>query len=139
MAASALGYLHIANGAHAAGFLFGLVTGWAIYARRRRKLAVIMIPALIAMVVLSLTWMPWSRPWTLWKATTLFRDQQWNAASIHFRQSLRLGADPLVVWPLIYVAESRQGHLEAAREAKSRTTEAFAARMQEVANRRRNR
>jgi GlpG protein len=139
MVASAFGYLHVANGAHAAGFLFGLAIGWAIYARRRRRFAFILLPLLAAVVILSLTWMPWSKAWMLWKASRLLSQQQWASASEHFRRSLRLGADPLAVWPFVYAAEDKLGNHAAAQEAKRRTAEALTARLQEARTRQRNR
>jgi GlpG protein len=99
IALSAFGVLHIANGAHAGGFLFGLAAGWTLYARRRRRWSAAAIGvACLAVVGLSITWMPWSLRWTLWKADESLGARDYSAAVAHLRRSLPLGARPLPVW-----------------------------------------
>ena len=126
--ASAFGYLHVANAAHAGGFLFGLAAGWTIYAGKRRPAALAVVVALGAVVILSLTWMPWSLPWTLWKAGKAIDSGDHNEAISHLRRSLRLGAKAGPIWQAISDVEVARGNLPAARAARIKSLEAAAAK-----------
>ncbi|MBV9849750.1 MAG: rhomboid family intramembrane serine protease [Armatimonadetes bacterium] len=67
--ATYFGWMSIANWAHAGGLLFGLSVGWLfLSARPHRWLWAIPLAGLIALTVLSVTWMPWSPSWKLWKS-----------------------------------------------------------------------
>src|SRR5215831_11420611 len=59
--ATALGWLAVANAAHAGGFLFGLAVGELAFRRRRPYLAGAALVLLATLTVASVTWMPWSR------------------------------------------------------------------------------
>ncbi len=125
--ASAFGYLHIANAAHAGGFLFGLAIGWTIYAGKRRPAAFAVVLMLGIIVVLSLTWMPWSLTWTLWKAGNAVNSGDYTVAISDYRRSLSLGANPWTVWQRISEIDVLRGDMAAAREARIKALEAAAA------------
>jgi GlpG protein len=92
------GFMHIANAAHGAGFLFGLSVGWAFYAPRRRPLWAIPLAALAALTLLSVTWMPWSGDWNFWKGGQAFDRQQYAQAIRWYERSLRWGMEPGPTW-----------------------------------------
>ena len=126
LVASAFGYLHIANAAHAGGFLFGLAVGWTIYAGKRRPAAFAVVAILGIIVVLSLTWMPWSLAWILWRASKAEKSADYGVAITYFRRSLPMGANPEPVWQKISDLEVLRGNMNAAREARIEALEAAA-------------
>ena len=128
VAATYFGVLRVANFAHAAGLLFGLSTGWLLVARRRTFPASIIMSTLIAITVLSITWMPWSGDWNLWKAEQLYQHQSFAGAVAYYKKSLRLGEDPVEVWKMIALAEQRQGHETMAQQAANEFARAWAER-----------
>jgi GlpG protein len=117
IAATWLGVLRIANGAHVGGFLFGLAVGWLFVAHRRQWLAGVLLTALILITVLSVRWMPWSGAWCEWKGNHEAAQQEYAAAIQWFQRSLRLGQDPARVWAKIAVAEQQLGNRAGVEEA----------------------
>lgn len=59
--------LPVANAAHFGGLLYGFAVGFLFYSQRRRPLWGLVLVALVAVTVTSVTWMPWSEKWTTWK------------------------------------------------------------------------
>ncbi len=57
------GVWNIANGAHVAGFLSGYFIGNVFVAKKHAALCKIGLALLIALMVMSLTYLPWSEPW----------------------------------------------------------------------------
>lgn len=93
-----LGFMRIANGAHAAGLLYGLSIGWLFFAPRRRPLWAIPLSLLALLTVLALTWMPWSSHWTFWKGNHDFVNRRYRSAIGWYKRSLSLGGDREALW-----------------------------------------
>lgn len=117
IAATWLGLLRIANGAHIGGFLFGLAVGWLFVAHRRRALASLLLAVLVAVTLLSVTWMPWSGAWCEWKGGKEAVQRNYASAIEWFQRSLRLGQNPVRVWAKIAVAEQQLGNRAGVEEA----------------------
>jgi membrane associated rhomboid family serine protease len=99
---------HVANAAHAGGFLFGLAAGWLFVAKRRRVVSAFILAALVALTVMSATWMPWSGSWTEWKGQQEAQHRHYNTAIYWFTRSLRLGNDPArMVFLIDYLERKR--------------------------------
>lgn len=68
-----LGFLHIANGAHVGGLVFGLALAGLFVDKNltaaRRAIAGFALGALVLLAVLSVTYLPWNAEWRAWKAT----------------------------------------------------------------------
>jgi GlpG protein len=66
-----LGLWNIASAAHAGGLLFGLAVAWLFVEKplppRRRALAAALLAGLVILAVLSVTWLPWSPRWQVWR------------------------------------------------------------------------
>ncbi len=90
--------LHVANGAHAGGFLFGLCIGYLFYAPRRRWAWAAPLAVLTAACVLACAWQPWSGDWTLWKGNREFSGKRYAQAIGWYQASLRHGSDPHDLW-----------------------------------------
>jgi membrane associated rhomboid family serine protease len=88
----------IANFAHGAGFLFGLSVGRVFLAPRRQPLWAIPMAALVLLTALSVTWLPWSGDWTLWKGNRELIARHYRSALDWYQRSLRLGMDPAALW-----------------------------------------
>jgi GlpG protein len=67
-----MGLWNIANGAHAAGLLFGLAVAWLLVEKplppARRALAGGVLAALVILAVMSVRYLPWSHRWQVWQA-----------------------------------------------------------------------
>jgi membrane associated rhomboid family serine protease len=100
----------VANAAHFAGLTFGVVVGWLFVSRRRRFFSALVLGGLGAMVILSITWLPWSPKWTYWKGMRAMQEARYDQAIDWFERSGRLG------FPDAYVAQS----VKAARRARDR-------------------
>jgi GlpG protein len=65
------GYMNVANGAHVGGLLFGLAVAWLWVEKplpaSRRAVAAATLAALVALTIVSATWMPWSPRWRAWQ------------------------------------------------------------------------
>ncbi len=108
--ATELHWFSIANGAHAGGFLFGLSVGWIFAsARPLRWLWAALLAGLIALTVLSVTWMPWSGDWDFWKGNREFERQHYARAIGWYQHSLHRGGDPETNWNNIAVAWNNLG------------------------------
>lgn len=92
------GFMRIANAAHGAGFLFGLSVGWLFYAPHRRPLWVLPLAALVALTLLSVTWMPWSGEWNFWKGGQAFDHERYAQAIRWYERSLKWGMEPEPAW-----------------------------------------
>ena len=123
--ATQLHWLAIANGAHAGGFLFGLSVGWLFFSSRPlRWLWALPLAGLIALTLLSVTWMPWSEAWNFWKGNREFARQHYSQAIGLYQRSLSRGGDAYSNWYNISLAwdalgdEAEQNHqpAEAARD-----------------------
>lgn len=87
-------YTHIqpiANGAHFGGLLFGLSTGAICYAPRKRLLWLVPLLLLLTIDVLSVTWMPWSAKWTVWKGEKSLEQHHYSQAIKWYETSIRYG------------------------------------------------
>ncbi len=97
--ATHFGWMNIASGAHAGGFLFGLSVGWIfLSARPLRWLWAFPLAGLLALTVLSVTWMPWSGYWCFWKANREYDRGQYARAAAWSTRSAGLGVDPADNW-----------------------------------------
>ncbi len=102
-----LTYTHvmpIANGAHGAGFMFGLSVGWLFFAPRRRPVWGVALAALVAMCVLVLTYVPWSASWNFWKGSQSIRQGRYTQAIRFYERSRDQGLDAPACWHNIGVA-----------------------------------
>ena len=103
--ATLLNVMHIGNAAHAGGFLFGLSVGWlCLSARPHRWLWSLPLVGLIALAVLSVTWMPWSDSWDFWKGNHEFEGRHYARAITWYQRSLRRGGPPDALWNNIALA-----------------------------------
>ncbi len=68
-----MGFLHIANGAHVGGLVFGVTLAGLFVDRNlpaaRRALAGAALGAVVVLAVFSVTYLPWNARWRAWKAT----------------------------------------------------------------------
>jgi len=101
-----MGALRIANAAHGGGFLFGLAVGSLFVAKRNRLPSAAALLALIALTVMSVTWLPWSAAWTQWKGDRALARRQYDTAIYWYRRSIRVGANELLMWNRIAEIES---------------------------------
>lgn len=67
------GSWNVANGAHVGGLLFGVAVGWLFVDRdtapRFRALGGVFLALLATVTVLSVTYVPWSARWQMWRQT----------------------------------------------------------------------
>lgn len=94
----------IANGAHGAGFLFGLSVGGLFFTSQRRPLWAVSMIALFAMAAVALTWMPWSGAWCWWKGNQAFEHKQYEQAINWYQRSLQRGEEDGPLWKNIAAA-----------------------------------
>ncbi len=111
-------FLSIANAAHGGGFLFGLAVGWLFIEKKSRVLAGACLAALIAMTVISVTWMPWSGAWCFWKASGEYYRHDYASAIDWFRRSIRLGEDRGAALNNIVMSEEQRGNPAGAEAAR---------------------
>lgn len=104
VAATAMHFLNIANGAHGGGFLFGLSIGYLFYSPRRRAIWIAPLAALLIASVVSLTYVPWSTEWTFWKGTQEFERHRYPQAITWFQRSLQRGGAAQANWVNIAAA-----------------------------------
>lgn len=83
------GSMHIANAAHFGGLLYGFAIGFLFYAQRRKPAWALVLAGLVAMTVLSVTWMPWSQEWTYWKAEQAAAKHDYAVAISWYERSVR--------------------------------------------------
>lgn len=100
-----MGALRIANAAHGGGFLFGLATGWLFVEKRHRLAGAAALAGLIALTLLSVTWLPWSAAWTEWRGDQALARGQPAAAIDWYRRSIRVGANEPLTWGKIAEVE----------------------------------
>ncbi len=122
----------IANGAHGAGFLFGLSVGWLFFAPRRRPVWGLALAALGAMCALALTYVPWSSSWNFWKGSQSIGQGRYLQAIRYYERSRDQGPDVPECWHNIGVAWFRlarkadeRGDLKEARADETKAQSAF--------------
>lgn len=93
-----VGWLQVANGAHAGGLLFGCCIGVLVFVPRQRLAAVIVLCAHVTLCMFALTYMPWSAQWTWWKADREFDSHQYAKAIDWYQRSLKRGSSPNDMW-----------------------------------------
>jgi membrane associated rhomboid family serine protease len=111
------GILNVANFAHAAGLLFGMGAGWLLIAHRRLVPAATILVFLAVTTILSITWMPWSGEWNLWKGNQFAEERKFDRAAAYYQASLKHGEDPLVVLPRLASVEDLRLNKAAAQSA----------------------
>lgn len=128
-----LNLLHIANGAHGGGFLFGLCIGFLFFSPRRRHVWAAPLALLLAASVLAVTWLPWSRDWTFWKGNHEFQRGHYAQAIRWYNASLSRGGDAESNWYNIglswaNIARAADGRGDGPGAQKARAEEAAAER-----------
>jgi GlpG protein len=122
------GTFGVANAAHFGGLLYGFAVGFLLYSQRRRPLWALVLAALIAVTVLSVTWMPWSERWTYWKASQEQAKGNYRSAIGWYEKSMRNDPRRIVAWANIATcwdqiagqaktANDKAGQAEASRQA----------------------
>ncbi len=116
--------MNVANAAHGGGFLLGLSVGWIFVAARKRPIWAFPLIGLAAIVVLSVTWMPWSAEWCFWKGTKAFETKNYAEAISYFHKSLNRGSYTYEnwlnisgAWHNLAIQERSRGNEESARHA----------------------
>lgn len=97
VAATYFKILGFANYSHAAGLLFGLATGWLFAAKRRITLAVFLLCGLWIVTLLSVTWLPWSPGWLMWRGDVAVRMKDYRSAVAFYAKSLDHGGDQIAI------------------------------------------
>jgi membrane associated rhomboid family serine protease len=95
------GTFGVANGAHFGGLLYGFAVGFLLYTRQRRPFWALVLAAMLAVTVLSVTWMPWSEHWTFWKGTQEQSRGNYRGAIAWYEKSLRNEPQRLIAWAQI--------------------------------------
>jgi GlpG protein len=133
---SYFGILNIANYSHAGGLLFGLAVGWLFVAKRRIALAVLILASVWIVMLLSISWLPWSPAWLLWRGDVALRNRDFATALRSYERSLERGADPLMVqgriWTVATLMRDRaaaNGAIEAIKKARIKQQEEADQRM----------
>ncbi len=98
------GYMPVANGAHFGGLVFGLAIGWLFYSPRRQPLWSIPLTILVVATICSVTWMPWSGPWTWWKGNRELERHHYSNAVTWYHRSIDRGESPDSLWKNIAIA-----------------------------------
>jgi membrane associated rhomboid family serine protease len=83
------GTLPVANAAHFGGLLYGFAVGFLFYSQRKKPLWGVVLAALVAMTIASVTWMPWSARWTSWKGERAQAKRDYPAAIAWYERSMR--------------------------------------------------
>jgi GlpG protein len=125
------GTMRVANAAHFGGLLYGFAVGFLLYSRRRRPLWMLVLAALVALTVLSVTWMPWSSKWTFWKARQEQAQGRYRPAIAWYEKSLGDDALRIVAWANI--ASCWEQIAARARAANDKAALAEAARQESLA------
>lgn len=109
--------VHVANGAHVGGMLFGMGVA-AIFVRREKLF--LTVPALLLLLgacAFTARAAPWTSSWS-WDQGVKASQRGDNETAIrHYRQALRQGAEPRAMWHNLFLVYSRthdeQGQAEA--------------------------
>lgn len=80
--------MNIGNGAHFGGLLFGLAVGYLFYAPRPKLVWIPVLVFMLAVCVLSLTWMPWSSSWNDYKGTQAYEHRHYQDALAYYDRGL---------------------------------------------------
>ena len=132
---SYFGILNIANYSHAAGLLFGLAVGWLFVAKRRTPLAVLILASLWIVMLLAITWLPWSPAWLLWRGDVALRNRDFATALRSYNRSLERGENSRVLKDRIRTAAALVQDRTAAQRAIDAYTQAAIDQQEEAARR----
>jgi rhomboid protease GluP len=96
--ATRAGFVNIANGAHIAGLVFGILVAEWRFRGSRRRLAAGAIGTLLVLSCLAARANPWSERWLGYTAMKLHREHQYELAALAYERGLAFGADSAWVY-----------------------------------------
>lgn len=125
--------MHIGNGAHFGGLLFGLAVGNLFFAPRRKTVWAAALVFLFGVCVVSLTWLPWNSSWNWYKGSQAYDRNRFKDAIGYYEASMHtsnqrggLLNNIALCWSRIAAEERAHNHMEAAAAAGAKSDEVTA-------------
>jgi len=109
---TAMHQMSVANWTHAGGLAFGYAVGLLFFVRRQRWIGASVLSVLLAVSVLSVTFMPWSADWTFWKGNKAFEAGNYPRAVYWYNKCIENGFDKDTAWGNIASAWHNKGIID---------------------------